>query len=121
MTAKSAKPTLGATLSVAALVAALGMSGCDYADGRRIASGVSQQADAAIQTVDDAAITAKVKVALAADAKLPSAGISVATSQGRVTLSGQVPDPVLVDQAEQTARLVRGVVGVENRLVRSSG
>jgi hyperosmotically inducible protein len=62
------------------------------------------------QTLDDAGITAKVKTALLAEK-----GVN-GTMQGRVTLTGRVPDQAQVDRAAQVASSVEGVKAVENKL-----
>ncbi len=80
-----------------------------------VASGVPISESAA-QAVDDAAITAKVKARLLADALVGGLKIDVDTNGGVVTLSGDN----LKSQAEidQAIRLARGVEGV--REVRSN-
>jgi len=68
------------------------------------------------QTLDDAGITAKVKAALIADKNVSGTAINVDTMQGRVTLSGHVPDQAQVDHAAQVASSVEGVKAVDNKL-----
>ncbi len=65
--------------------------------------------------VDDSIITAKVKAALIKQMK--SLEVKVETKNGRVLLSGFVPDEAQRAQAIQVARSVDGVVDVENGLV----
>src|SRR5262245_10516574 len=68
------------------------------------------------QTLDDAGITAKVKAALIADKAVSGTAINVDTTQGRVTLSGRVPDQGQADHAAQVASTVEGVKAVDNKL-----
>jgi hyperosmotically inducible protein len=68
------------------------------------------------QVVDDAGITAKVKAALLAEKDVDGMKINVDTSQGKVTLSGKVPDQSQVEKATQVARGIEGVKTVENQL-----
>jgi hyperosmotically inducible periplasmic protein len=68
------------------------------------------------QTVDDAGITAKVKAALVAEKDVSGMSINVDTKQGKVTLTGKVPDPSHAERAIQVARGVEGVKAVENKL-----
>lgn len=68
------------------------------------------------QTLDDAGITAKVKAALIADKAVSGTAINVDTMQGRVTLTGNVPDQGQIDRAAQVASSVEGVKGVDNKL-----
>lgn len=69
------------------------------------------------QTLDDAGITAKVKAALIADKAVSGTAINVDTMEGRVTLSGHVPDQGQVDRAAQVASSVEGVKAVDNKLI----
>jgi hyperosmotically inducible protein len=132
-------------IAIAAAVAmALGtLAGCDRADRDRTTTSrpapgtttppntatpspsttptPSDTARSAGQTIDDAAITAKVKTALLAEKGVNGTSIDVDTSQGRVTLSGRVPDQSQVERAAQVARGVEGVKDVDNRLTASAG
>jgi hyperosmotically inducible protein len=69
------------------------------------------------QVVDDAALTAKVKAALASDAGLKTLGLNVYSSAGVVTLSGVVDSQMLKDNAVKVAESVQGVKSVNNNLV----
>ena len=64
----------------------------------------------------DAALTTKVKAALLAEKKLKSLPISVETTAGVVTLSGQVISTAQIDQAVDVAKHVKGVRDVHNAL-----
>ncbi len=67
--------------------------------------------------VEDTAITAEVKKKMASDVGLSSVtNIDVNTTNGVVTLAGQVESEEVRDQAEQIARSVNGVVAVNNHL-----
>jgi osmotically-inducible protein OsmY len=49
-------------------------------------------------------------------AGIPTSKISVIAKQGKVTLTGSVPDPAQVAQAGEVAKNVAGVVSVEDKL-----
>jgi osmotically-inducible protein OsmY len=67
--------------------------------------------------VDDATITAQVKTKLASDLKLSTiTNIDVDTTNGVVTLAGQVENEHVRSSAEQIASAVEGVVSVNNNL-----
>jgi hyperosmotically inducible protein len=68
------------------------------------------------QFVDDTAITAKVKAALAGDSAVKSSEISVTTNSGVVTLSGQVDNSDQKSAAVKDAGAVSGVKDVTNNL-----
>ncbi len=68
------------------------------------------------QTVDDAGITAKVKMALAAEKEVSATNINVDTVQGTVTLSGRVTNQSEVARALDVARKVDGVKSVDSQL-----
>ena len=71
---------------------------------------------------DDAAISAKVSSALAADLSLEPADIKVDTKDGLVTLSGNVDTASLRMHAKEVAARQQGVVGViDNIAVVSQG
>lgn len=68
------------------------------------------------QVLADAAITAKVKAALHAEKDLKSRDVDVETFQGKVVLTGAVPDRAHAALAVRIAGAVDGVKSVENRL-----
>lgn len=72
--------------------------------------------DKAATAAGDAALTAKVKAALMAEPGIDSLAIDVDTTNGRVTLSGNVDTPQHRQRALQVARGVEGVTGVVDRL-----
>ncbi len=82
------------------------------------AEGMGEQA---VGALDDAAVTAKVKAALLATDGIPSTDISVETEQGRVILTGRVPDQMQAERAEDVAEGVEGVLSVENRIEVGAG
>src|ERR1700752_90694 len=99
--------TLLTALSIA-LTAALGVAGC--------ASSPETKRDAG-QFTDDAALTAKVKTAIATDVGARAASaINVETFKGVVQLSGFVDSKEMADRAVAAARKVRGVQNLKNDL-----
>jgi hyperosmotically inducible periplasmic protein len=75
------------------------------------------------ETVSDAALTGKVKSALAADVGLKTVtSIDVDTDKGGVvTLKGQVASDDMKKRAEQVAKKVNGVKSVKNQLQVTKG
>jgi len=91
-----------------ALAAALGVAGC--------ASSPENKRDAG-QFTDDAALTAKVKTAIATDVGARAASaINVETFKGVVQLSGFVDNKDMADRAVAAARKVGGVQNLKNDL-----
>ena len=83
---------------------------------------MKQQAGSMGEAVADSTITAKVKTAIVSEPGLNAAQIKVDTSDGVVTLTGQVDSPQKVERATQVTQAVTGVKSVENRLdVKASG
>ena len=68
------------------------------------------------QVVDDGTITTQVKAKLLEQSVLKGMAISVQTFSGKVTLTGAVDTPEQRKAAEETARSVKGVTGVNNNL-----
>lgn len=66
--------------------------------------------------VDDGVITASIKTALLADAKVKSFDIAVVTRKGDVQLSGFVDNQGQIDRAVEIARAVSGVNIVGNEM-----
>lgn len=66
--------------------------------------------------IDDAAITAKVKGALFQDPIVSGLAVNVDTYKAIVQLNGFVDSPQQKTRAEQIARNVPGVQGVQNKL-----
>jgi hyperosmotically inducible periplasmic protein len=67
--------------------------------------------------IHDAAITAKVKADVLADPLLKASQISVTTTGGVVTLSGEVDSQASLDRSQAIASGVENVVSVQNELV----
>jgi hyperosmotically inducible periplasmic protein len=100
------KSSLKKMAAASLLVAALSLgAGCSRDDGKT-----------AGQTVDDAAITAKVKAAMAQDPGVKAMDVKVDTFKGAVQLSGWVNTPEEKARAEQVAKTVAGVTSVENKV-----
>ena len=69
------------------------------------------------EEVNDAAISAKVRTALAADPALSASKIGVTTREGVVELKGSAPDQRSRERAQVLAVAPEGVVRVDNRSV----
>lgn len=69
------------------------------------------------QVVSDSAITAAVKTKLISDPVTSSSGISVETTNGVVTLTGNVKTNQEVDEAVENAESVNGVSDVNSNIV----
>ena len=87
-------------LALAAAFGAAQLAGC--------ASEPSQRSTG--RFVDDAALTAKVKTALARDKEVPAHNVNVTTYRGVVQLSGFVENE---DAARKAGDIARGVDGVQ--------
>lgn len=85
-------------------------------ESHEAANTVEQKTDSAVQTVDDAAITATIKAKLVADDELKAIDINVDTKDGVVTLTGAAPSPAAVERATTVAKSVDGVSNVVNQL-----
>lgn len=77
----------------------------------------SAKAEEAGVYIDDAAITAKIKADFLTDPVLKVLQISVTTTDGVVTLSGEVDSQASIDRSQAIARGVENVVSVQNELV----
>src|SRR5258706_9941132 len=75
-----------------------------------------QVGDEAKRATKNAALTGKVKSALAADVGLKTMKIDVDSAEGAVTLKGGVDSEDTKRRAEATARKVGGVSSVHNQL-----
>lgn len=69
------------------------------------------------QALDDSAITAKVKAAMAKDKDVSATSVSVETVKGEVRLSGFVKSSAEKQRAEQIAVQTEGVKSVANGLI----
>jgi hyperosmotically inducible protein len=81
------------------------------------AQGTANVAERAADAMGDAAITATVKTALAADPSLSAVKIDVTTKQGTVVLEGPAPDEKSRQRAAVLAAAPQGVARVDNNLV----
>ena len=98
---------------VAGAVVALGLSGCGiFQDNRADA----EPKRTATRTVSDAALTAKVKTAFAADDMVKARNINVDTVNGVVTLHGVVNSAAEKQRALDIARRTEGVLSVKDNL-----
>ena len=77
---------------------------------------ISDQQTTVGSTIDDSAITTKVKAALVDNPTTKAREIKVTTSHGVVELSGFVDSREVKDTAAQVASGVQGVKGVDNEL-----
>ena len=85
-------------------------------DSRRPGAPADTDRKYLLETVDDAAVTARVKSMLLADNQVKGTKIDVDTSNGVVTLQGNVSSPSEKTRAEQLAQQVEGVKEVRNNL-----
>jgi hyperosmotically inducible protein len=76
----------------------------------------SSMAESTGEYMDDSAITAKVKWAIMRDPVLETLEISVATTDGVVSLTGAVDSQQSIDRATEVAREIPAVKSVENHL-----
>jgi len=114
--------SLGAALVIIVLVLAIGWFAFVFStrgwDQTRddMRSTFQSAVYAAKETSLDAALTAKVKAALALNKGIPSSEISVESRGDVVTLRGDVPSDDVKKRAESVARNVPGVGNVQNEL-----
>jgi hypothetical protein len=110
----------------AAILAALLLLGCGKS-APRSSTGASSPPQTAGQKLDaataeaqraggDAALTAKVKAALANEVGLKTLNIDVDSNAGVVTLKGQVDSLDTKKRAQETAQSINGVTWVQNQL-----
>lgn len=85
-------------------------------DAAAVGSAIKNAGNAAVATVDDAAITASVTQSLAKDAELNASRIEVRTRGGVVHLAGQAPSAAAKARAGELAGGVQGVSAVDNAL-----
>jgi osmotically-inducible protein OsmY len=77
-------------------------------------AGCANTAEKSGTYVDDSVITSKVKTEMTTDKEVKAHNIKVNTTRGVVTLTGTAATKQESDKAEQIARAVSGVKGVEN-------
>jgi hyperosmotically inducible protein len=85
--------------------------------GAQIGEKVAEGANAAQRTIENAALTAKIKSKMALDDTIKGSEISVSTTDGVVTLTGTVHSEAERTRALQLARETAGVTSVKNELV----
>ncbi len=99
--------SLSRFLGVVMAAAVLALTGCAGSESKRSTGEFSS----------DAALTAKVKTAIASDAGIGSASvINVNSYRGVVQLSGFVDSAEKIERAATAARNVQGVRSVENNI-----
>ena len=115
-------------ISLSVLSAASLLAACDSRDFSRtagqgsdtvVAQAERKMDNAANKTgtaAKDMAITAEMKMKLAADDALKATRINVDTSGGQVTLRGTAPDIAAKDHATDLAKSISGVGNVDNQL-----
>lgn len=84
--------------------------------GEAVAEAGLHQAQQMQAALDDTAISARVRTALAADPALSALQIRVSTQDRVVVLEGPAPDAAARDRASVLAQAPAGVRGVSNRL-----
>ena len=121
----NSRPLMAAAILPASVV--LVLAACSPADRQEVRrdtnqatqtarTETSQAVNSAEKAVDDAALTAKVKSTLLADAQVKGTQIDVDSNNGTVTLSGSVATATEKARAEQLAQGVDGVRAVRNNL-----
>ena len=104
------------------LASALSLAACGKSEEKARPPGEAPQAGAPEAkttvgtTIDDSAITTKVKSALLADAEVKGLDIKVETNKGEVQLSGFVDTQAQIDRAVSVAKGVEGVKNVDNKM-----
>jgi osmotically-inducible protein OsmY len=101
---------------------ALALSACaDRPRSQTSSSGSGSATSEVKQDAKNAALTGKVKSALAADVGLRTLKIDVDSAGSVVTLKGQVDNADTKRRAEEVARKVEGVTSVRNQLTVKGG
>lgn len=104
------------TMIVGLIVGLTGMGVASAADS----SAPQAHSDGVVATLDDTAITAKVKAKLMGEKALHKSDISVTTTNGVVTLKGKASSSNAKSLAEKYTKMVEGVKSVDNSLVTPS-
>jgi hyperosmotically inducible periplasmic protein len=109
---------------VALVAASLLATGCAGMKGQsseakapQATAGASTAATGGAAATGDAAITAKIKSALQADAELSAFKIDVTTAEGVVKMKGEIKSMALRKKAEALVRDTAGVKSVDNQLI----
>ena len=107
-------------IHIAALSAALSMPGVALAESdteqKGVQATVQDAAEKAADYISDAALTARVKTVLTTESALSPFRVSVESTRGVVTLSGDVASEAERKLAERVAADVNGVFAVHNAL-----
>jgi hyperosmotically inducible periplasmic protein len=100
------------------LISALSIAACGKTEEKVATPGAPKpEAETTVgTTIDDSAITTKVKSALLADDGVKGLDIKVETNKGEVQLSGFVDNQIQIDRATAVARGVEGVKNVINNM-----
>lgn len=107
------------SLIIAGIAATLSVAACNRNDGQMsdsAAADAPKESASLGAAMDDTAITAKVKQRLASDERMEAAKIDVETNNGVVTLTGSAPSADAKQAAEELARNVAEVQGIDNKL-----
>ena len=107
-------------LAMVTAVAAMALGACTRDERKEVRTEAKQATNTAANTIDNAALTTKVKAALLADEMVKGTQINVDSSNGVVTLNGTVDSSAHMQRAEQVARDVSGVTRVQNNLTASA-
>lgn len=99
--------TIAVALAMSSLICTIPLSGCS----------VTRKQETVGQYIDDSTITTRVKARFAKDGAVAATAISVETMKGVVLLSGFAKNTEEKVRAEQLARGVDGVTGVENAIL----
>ena len=78
---------------------------------------IGNKAEMAVATMDDSAITARIKTEFLSDPLLKAAQFDVITTAGVVKLSGLVDSQLSIDRALEIVKSIKEVKSVENALV----
>jgi osmotically-inducible protein OsmY len=105
-------------LAIAVSILALALAACAERPRNNATGGATSEIK---QDTQNAALTGKVKAALAADVGLRTLKIDVDSSGNTVTLNGVVDSEGTKRRAETVARGVDGVATVKNNLTVKSG
>ncbi len=105
-------------IAAAALLGAISfaMPLTSRAEDHSMEAGAKEMYHGAKTDVRDAGITTKVKTALATNPVTKSYTIHVDTDNGVVNLTGNVPSPTVMKEAEQIAQSTEHVKSVQNNL-----
>jgi osmotically-inducible protein OsmY len=125
--AAAATDSAGDKAAVAADKAGDKIAAAADAAGDKVAAAAAATKEKAVEIAGDAkdlagdaAVTARVKTTLGADAKLSALDINVDTKDGVVKLTGTAPDKAARNHATELVKGVKGVSKVDNQLKTSS-